>query len=77
MNRHHLLPLSQGGKGTTTVLLHRICHSKIHSVLTEKELRDYYHTIPRLQAQEELSRFIKWVRKKEPGYFDRNEKKKK
>lgn len=74
MNRHHLLPLSQGGKGTPTVMLHRICHSKIHAVLTEKELRDYYHTIERLQGQEEIARFLKWVRKKEPGYFDRNDR---
>lgn len=74
MNRHHLLPLSQGGKGTPTVMLHRICHSKIHSVLSEKELRDYYHNMERLKNQEEIARFIKWIRKKDPGYFDRNER---
>ena len=77
MNRHHLLPLSRGGKGTPTVMLHRICHSKIHAVLTEKELRDHYHTIERLQEQEEIALFIKWVRKKDPGYYDRNVKSRK
>lgn len=76
-NKHHLLPLSKGGKGTTTVLLHKICHDKIHTVLSENELKRYYHTIDRLREQEELSKFIKWVKKKEPQFYDRPHRMKK
>lgn len=69
-NRHHLLPLSKGGRGTTTVLLHKICHDKIHSVFTEMELKRTYNTIERLKENEEIASFIKWVQKKEPEYYD-------
>ena len=70
MNRHHLIPASRGGKGLPTLTMHKICHSKIHAVLTEKELERYYHTIERLQAQEEIAKFIKWVSKKPPEFYD-------
>lgn len=69
-NRHHLLPLSKGGKDTPTLLMHKICHGKIHAVLTETELKNYYHTIERLQEHEEIAKFIKWVKKKEPEFYD-------
>jgi hypothetical protein len=66
-NRHHLLPLSKGGRGTTTVLLHKICHDKIHSVFTEMELKRHYNTIESLQQDEEISAFIQWVKKERAG----------
>lgn len=71
-NRHHLMPLSKGGRGTTTILLHKICHDKIHAVFTEMELKRHYHTIERLKDHEEISAFINWVRKKEPEYYDKS-----
>ena len=71
-NRHHLIPVSKGGKHTATVLMHKICHDKIHAVLSEKELMRYYHTIDRLQAHDEIARFIKWVSRKEPEFYDRS-----
>ena len=75
-NRHHLLPLSKGGKGTETVMMHKICHDKIHAVFTEMELKRFYNTVVSLQANEEIERFIKWVRKKEPEYYDKSVKQK-
>lgn len=71
-NRHHLLPLSKGGKGTATILLHKICHDKIHAVFTEMELKRHYNSIERLQQHGEIAGFIKWVRKKEPEYYDKS-----
>ena len=70
MNRHHLLPLSKGGKGTPTLMMHKICHSKIHAVLNERELMVHYNTIEKLQAHEEIAKFIKWVQKKPPEFYD-------
>jgi len=75
-NRHHLLPISEGGAGTPTVVMHKICHDKIHTVFSEKELKRYYHTIGRLQQHEEMAKFIRWVRKKDPGFYDRSVKRK-
>lgn len=69
-NKHHLIPKSKGGKNTPTVWLHNICHNKIHSVFTEKELRDYYHTIPRIKENEEIDKFIRWVQKQPPTFYD-------
>jgi hypothetical protein len=69
-NKHHLIPISKGGKHTETILLHNICHKKIHSVFREIELKRYYNTIERIKENEEIQKFIKWVGKKEPNYYD-------
>jgi hypothetical protein len=78
-DRHHLIPKSR--KGTEVVDIHRLCHDKIHSVFTEKELEDYYHTISRLKENEHIQKFIKWVSKKDPDFYektkDTNRRKKK
>ena len=55
-------------------MLHKICHDKIHAVFTEMELKKHYNTIEQLQQNEEIARFIKWVRKREPRYYDKNVK---
>ncbi len=73
-NEHHLIPVSQGGRLKPTVMLHIICHNKIHSLFTEKELAQSYYSIDRLQAHPDIQKFIKWVRKKPPTYYDRNKK---
>ncbi len=65
-NRHHLIPISKGGKHTPTIILHKVCHDKIHAVFTEMELKRHYHTIGRLQQNEKIASFIKWLQKKEP-----------
>lgn len=74
--RHHLLPLSKGGRGTQTVLLHKICHDKIHSVFTEMELKRKYNTVISLKEHEAMDAFLKWVSKKEPQFYDRSVRKK-
>lgn len=51
VNEHHLVPRAFGGR--ETVRMHRICHSKIHSVFTDEELRDRYCTLARLKAHPE------------------------
>lgn len=71
-NKHHLLPLSKGGKNTPTILLHKVCHDKIHTVFTEMELKRHYNTIEKLQHHEEMAKFIKWVRNKDPHFYDRS-----
>ena len=58
-------------------MMHKICHDKIHAVFTEIELKRFYNTIESLQANDEIGRFIKWVRKKEPEYYDKSVKQKK
>jgi len=73
-NKHHLIPISKGGRNTPTILMHKICHDKIHAVLTEMELKRHYYTIERLQAHEEISKFIRWLRNKPPEFYDKSVK---
>ncbi len=75
-NKHHLLPISKGGKGTATILMHKVCHDKIHAVFSEMELKREYNTIKTLQSNEEIRRFIDWIKKKEPEYYDKSVKRK-
>jgi hypothetical protein len=75
-SRHHLLPLSKGGRDTPTILLHKICQTKVHAVFTETELKNYYNTVERLQEHDEIAKFIKWVSKKDPEFYDGSIKKK-
>jgi hypothetical protein len=39
------------------------CHSKIHSVFTEKELEREWNTLEKLQSHPEIAKFIIWIRK--------------
>ena len=72
ISKHHLIPKSRGGKGSELIEIHNICHQKIHSVFTLKELRDEFNTIEKLVEHEEIAKFIKWVSKKVPEFYQRN-----
>jgi len=66
---HHLVPKTF--KGTEKVRIHKMCHRKIHSVFTERELKNYYHTIERLKENEHIQKFIKWIGKKDPNFYEK------
>lgn len=72
ISKHHLIPKSRGGKDSELIEIHNICHQKIHSVFTLKELRDEYNTVEKLVENEEIIKFIKWVSKKAPEFYQRN-----
>lgn len=74
--RHHLIPPSKGGKDSPTVPMHKICQAKVHAVFTETELKSHYNSVGGLQEHEEIAKFIKWVSKKDPEFFDNTIKKK-
>ncbi len=71
-SKHHLIPKSRDGKHTDTVILHNICHQKIHSLFSEKELMRDYNTIEKLLTNEGVQKFVKWVSKKPPEFYDGN-----
>ncbi len=68
VDEHHLVPVSCGGK--EKVPLHRICHQKIHASFSERELAAWFHTFERLRHHQDMRKFIAWVRKKHPEYYD-------
>jgi len=70
VNRHHWVPRGHGG-GEWAVL-HVICHKKIHSVLTDRQLADECATAEALRAHPDIAAFIRWVRRRPPEYMDRH-----
>jgi 5-methylcytosine-specific restriction endonuclease McrA len=67
VDRHHLVPKSL--KGKEQFLIHKICHRKIHSVFTERELLLKYDSWPALQADADIKAFIDWVANKRPDFY--------
>ena len=70
VDRHHLVPKLKGGKEAERI--HRVCHTKIHSLWSENELRDTYHEWEVIRADERIQSFIRWIAKKPPEFMDTN-----
>lgn len=66
--KHHVIPKSKGGK--ETVLVHPICHRKIHKVFTRTELAKL-GTIEALKTNADMTAFIKWLARKPPDFYRR------
>lgn len=72
ISRHHLIPRSKGGKDGETILIHNICHQKIHSLFSGKELKEHFYTVEKLRENEDMLKFVKWVAKKDPAFYQSN-----
>ena len=68
VDKHHFIPLSRGGKSKDDI--HKICHRKLHSVFSNKELELLYSTAEACIEHPDIKLFIKWVSKKDPEYYD-------
>ncbi len=68
---HHLIPKTF--KGREGIIIHRICHQKIHATFSERELLNYYHTVERILEHDEINKFIKWVKNKPSSFYDKND----
>jgi len=78
MQDHHLKPKTFKSRTKEVhnkdnlVHIHKICHQKLHATFSEKEMFDHYHTVDNIMASEEMQKFAKWVSKKAPDYYDKN-----
>ncbi len=70
ISKHHLIPKSE--KGRDTLYLHDICHQKIHSVFSEKELANKYNNVEALLTNHEIQKFVKWIKNKPVDFYDTN-----
>ncbi len=68
---HHLIPKTFGGK--VTAPMHKMCHQKVHATFSERQLQHYYHTFERLLEHEEIQKFVKWVKRRPPEFYDKND----
>jgi hypothetical protein len=69
IDRHHLIP--KKFKGREQFPIHKICHRKIHSAFTERELLKRFHTWDDLRRDPDIAAFIAWVARKAPEYYAR------
>jgi 5-methylcytosine-specific restriction enzyme A len=60
---HHLLPKEMGGTFGPTANLCIPCHKQIHALYTNAEIAARLTTIPELKKDDQLSRYLKWIRK--------------
>ena len=67
VNRHHFVPRSEGGRIAAWV--HRICHRKIHSLWTERELAQEFSTPEAIRSHPEVAKFVRWLRRKPPEFW--------
>lgn len=70
VDRHHWTPKSHGG--TFTEPLHRICHHKLHTLFSERELASLYSSPETLRSHPQVRKFIAWVRRMHPEYIGTN-----
>ena len=71
VEKHHLVPKTEGGR--ETVLVHPICHRKIHAVFSERELAVAYQTPEKLRCHPDIAKFIVWLAGKPVDFHKRTE----
>lgn len=72
---HHLTPREEGGSDLPTARLCRACHRQIHALYTNRDLVTLgLTTIPALQADPVIARYLNWVRKQPSGAATRVKK---
>jgi 5-methylcytosine-specific restriction enzyme A len=71
---HHLLPKEHGGVSGPTVKLCKPCHKQLHALYTNVELAARLTSVEALLADEQIARYLKWIRKQAPGAIPRTRK---
>lgn len=68
MTEHHLVPRSQGRRrglrvqALPTARLCPACHKFLHRTFTDAELAGEYASVEALLEQEDVRRFVAWIR---------------
>lgn len=66
VERHHLVPKSQGG--TQTAAVHPICYRTIHALVANAELARAFADPAALRAREDVARFLAWIADKSADF---------
>lgn len=59
---HHLTPREEGGAHMPTALLCKACHKQIHVLYSNRELALRLNSIPLLLDDDEIKKYLKWIR---------------
>ncbi|MEB1806317.1 MAG: HNH endonuclease [Bacillaceae bacterium] len=60
---HHLTPREEGGVNLPTALLCLPCHRQIHVMYSNRELAIRLNTIEKLKDDEEIKKYLKYIKK--------------
>ncbi|OEH91674.1 HNH endonuclease [Bacillus solimangrovi] len=60
---HHLIPKEMGGTHSEVANLCIACHRQIHALYTNVELSTRLHSLCTLREDEQIKKFLKWIRK--------------
>ena len=71
---HHLVPREMGGSLEPTAQLCHPCHKQLHALYTNEELAARLSSIGALQADDQIGRYLKWIRKQPPETIPRTRK---
>ncbi len=71
---HHLVPREMGGSHEPTAQLCHPCHKQLHALYTNEELAARLSSIAALQADAQIGRYLKWIRKQPPETIPRTRK---
>ena len=66
MERHHVVPKSEGG--TQTVQVHPICHRTIHAFVGNTDLATSDATMDLLRERDDVRRYLRWIADKPPDF---------
>jgi len=79
IDEHHLVPKTFKNRykdkvhtKDNKIIIHKVCHRKIHATFAEIDLYSYYHTVERILEHVEIQKFIKWIAKKPLDYYSKN-----
>ena len=69
IDQHHFVPKSRGG--LEKHYIHKVCHQKIHSLWTVKELEKEYSDPEIIKNNPLMESFLVWIQKKDPLFYEK------
>ena len=67
VTEHHLIPREEGGNDGEVAWLCESCHKQIHALYTNKELAIRLNTLNSLENDENIIKYLKYIRKQDPS----------
>lgn len=62
---HPLIPRAAGGRFGPTAQLCATCHRQLHALFSEATLAAELHSLPLLEANPQVRRYLKWARRQQ------------
>lgn len=78
MQIHHLLPRTFRSRTSDVhlkdnkIIIHKMCHQKIHATFSEHELFVMYRDVDTIINHPEMQKFVKWIGKKPIDFYSKN-----